>query len=133
MFYMIEFLNKKIKELREADGLSQKELAEKLGIAKNTLSQYEHNKSNPSLEVIVQLSAFFDVSVDYLLGLSSDGELRPVVPYSTPILTEDEKELVDSFRRMPPNLQKIAIDTLHSFAGDREMQRSDGSIATRKA
>lgn len=116
MFYMIELLNKKIKELREADGLSQKELAEKLGIAKNTLSQYEHNKSNPSLEVIVQLSAFFDVSVDYLLGLSSDGELRPAVPYSTPVLTDEEKDLLDTFRAIPDNTKGVALTMLHSLA-----------------
>lgn len=123
----------RIKELRLYKNLTQSELAQAIDITQSDVSKYERGQLEPNIRTIRQICSFFNVSADFLLGLEDDESLQPAVPYSTPILTEDEKELVDTFRRMTPNLQKIAIDTLHSFAGDRETQRSDGSIATRKA
>lgn len=57
-----------IKEQREVKGLSQKELATKIGVKQNTISQYENNIKRPSYEILILIADFFDVSVDYLLG-----------------------------------------------------------------
>ena len=59
-----------IKELRKDAGLTQCDLAEKLGIAQNTIAQYEMGKASPSLDVIVHLAYVFNTTTDHLLGLN---------------------------------------------------------------
>ncbi len=61
-------VGKRLKELRTAKGLSQKALGEKLGIAQNTIAQYEKELANPSLDILVKLADFFDTTTDYILG-----------------------------------------------------------------
>ena len=60
---------KRLKELREENNLTQKELAKKLGINAVTYLHYEKEQRQPSLELIADISVFYGVSVDYLLGL----------------------------------------------------------------
>lgn len=60
----------RIKSLREARLLTQAQVAEKTGININTLASYERNIREPRIEVITQLCDFFEVSSDYLLGLT---------------------------------------------------------------
>lgn len=62
----------RIKEIREAQGKKQKELAVALGIAPNTLSQYENGKREPDLETIKKMSDILNVSIDSLLGKSEE-------------------------------------------------------------
>lgn len=62
----------KIKQLRKQANLTQEELGKKLGVAKNTVSYWESNDSQPSLDTIKEISNLFQVSVDYLLGNEID-------------------------------------------------------------
>lgn len=61
----------KIAELRKSYKLSQAELAEKLNISKSTLGHYEQGVSLPPSQLLVSISKFFKVPVDYLLGIST--------------------------------------------------------------
>jgi len=56
--------------LREGLGLSKKEFAEKLNVEQSTYGKYELGKRQPSLEILLRITELFDVSADYLLGLS---------------------------------------------------------------
>lgn len=58
----------KIKELRLAFGWSQVELARRLNISKQTVSNWENDNIQPSIEMLVRLSEVFHVTTDYLLG-----------------------------------------------------------------
>ncbi|MGN1012255.1 MAG: helix-turn-helix domain-containing protein [Clostridia bacterium] len=58
----------RIKSLREDLKLSQEELANKLNLSKGIISLYEQEKRKPSLEILIQLSEIFNVSIDYILG-----------------------------------------------------------------
>lgn len=58
----------RIAELRKTHGLSQTELAKQLGIAQNTLSQYENEYRTPTSRVIMNIAKIFDVSTNYVLG-----------------------------------------------------------------
>lgn len=64
------FLGKRLKELRIASGLTQKQLAELLGINSVTYLHYEKEQREPPLSLLADMAKFFDVSVDYLLGLT---------------------------------------------------------------
>ena len=60
----------RIKELRHSMQISQQELADKLGIDKSTIGKYETNARIPEVKMLIQLAKFFEVSTDFLLGLS---------------------------------------------------------------
>ena len=62
-------LGKKLKELREERGLTQKQLATVLGLNSVTYLHYEKDQREPPLYLLVEFAKFFDVSTDYLLGL----------------------------------------------------------------
>lgn len=64
-------LGQKIFELRTAFGWSQVVLAQKLGVAKQTVSNWENENIQPSIEMLVRLTKLFNVTSDYLLGLDS--------------------------------------------------------------
>ncbi len=65
-------LNEKIKELRTSFGISQTELASKIGVSKQCVSNWENDNVLPSVEMIITLAKFFKVSTDYLLGLDGN-------------------------------------------------------------
>lgn len=65
--------SERLKLLRhEKRGLTQESLADQLGIAKTTYSSYEQGKREPDFNTLQQLASYFDVSVDYLLGNSTE-------------------------------------------------------------
>lgn len=59
---------KRLKDLRVKRGISQEELARSLNLTKSTICCYEKGLRVPTLETLVNLADFFEVSVDYLLG-----------------------------------------------------------------
>ena len=68
-------LNQRIRELRCACGWSQVELAKRLGLSKQTISNWENDNIQPSIEMLMRLSKVFGVSTDYLLGLEQTPRL----------------------------------------------------------
>lgn len=68
-------LNERIKELRLLNGYNQVELAKKLAITKQTVSNWENNNIQPSIEMLEALANLFSVSTDYLLGREQDRAL----------------------------------------------------------
>lgn len=65
---MVDF-GDRLKTLRLQAGLTQKQLAERLGVTKSVISYYELLERSPSPDIIVKLAAIFHVSTDYLLGV----------------------------------------------------------------
>lgn len=59
----------RLKELRTQAGLTQLQLAQRLGITKSVISFYELSERAPSPDVLSRLARIFHVSTDYLLGL----------------------------------------------------------------
>lgn len=58
-----------IRKLRTAHSLNQVQLAGKLGVSKQTVSNWENNNILPSIDMLVKTAVFFSVSTDYLLEL----------------------------------------------------------------
>lgn len=67
---MVDFSDK-LKNLRNAKGLTQQQLADRLNITKSMISAYETNMRLPSLDIIIRLSKIFNVTSDYLLGIET--------------------------------------------------------------
>ena len=62
----------RLKQLREKAGLTQDELAKKLNLTQSTIAYYENGKKMPTLENAMIIAKLFNVTLDYLLGLSAD-------------------------------------------------------------
>lgn len=63
-------LDQRLKKLREEKGLTQKQVAAALHLNSVTCLHYEKSQREPPLSVLAEMAVFFDVSVDYLLGLT---------------------------------------------------------------
>lgn len=66
----MKIFSKRLRELRLSAGLSQQEVSEKLGIRQQSYARYENGKGEPNLDTLAEIAKIFDVSVDFLLGLS---------------------------------------------------------------
>ena len=59
----------KLKELREENGITQGKIAEHLNIKQNTYSQYENEKRQLPIDILIKIAKFYNVTTDYILGL----------------------------------------------------------------
>lgn len=82
----------KIMENRKKNGWSQEELAEKLGVSRQSVSKWESAQSVPDMKKILQLSEIFSVSTDYLLR----DEIEEADTSSQPVYDLDEEDAVKS-------------------------------------
>lgn len=60
-------LSEKILMLRKKQGWSQEELAEKLGVSRQSVSKWESASASPDISKLVEIADIFEVSTDYLL------------------------------------------------------------------
>ena len=67
----------RLKELRKDKKITQDDLAKALGVKRSTISAWENQTSSPSDELKLKLAVFFNVSLDYLMGL-----IREDMPYT---------------------------------------------------
>ena len=63
------FLGKTIKELRLEEGISQRELGNRLNVCNQTVSFWESGQREPDLDTLLKIAKYFNVTTDYLLGL----------------------------------------------------------------
>ena len=68
---MANILNENIRQLRVLNGLSQVDLAKRLNVSKQCVSNWENDNVLPSITMLNQLADFFGVSTDFLLGRTS--------------------------------------------------------------
>ena len=69
-------LAKQFKKVRQERNLTQKQVAEGIGIAEQAYQRYEYGRTVPSATVLIALADYFDVSLDYLCGRSDVKERR---------------------------------------------------------
>jgi len=60
-------IGKRLKELREKKEISQAELGKQIGLSQKNISAYERDMSSPSVDMLVKITKYFNVSVDYLI------------------------------------------------------------------
>lgn len=73
----MEGMGKRIRELRKEKCVTQDVLARALGVTQDSISLWETDKRIPDTQYVVGMAKYFDVTADYLLGLSDEyGILR---------------------------------------------------------
>lgn len=84
--YNKKIIGQRINSLLALKGKKQKELAEYLGVKDNIISYYVKGERSPNTEQIIKISKYFDVSTDYILGLSdtssTDPSIKSIVDYT---------------------------------------------------
>ena len=76
--------------------MSQVELAHRLGVTKQSVSNWENDNIQPSIEMLMRLAAVFSVSTDYLLGIES-GERLDVSGLSSEVIAHI-RQIIDDLR-----------------------------------
>ena len=95
----------RIRELRESRNMSQEALGRRVGRSKPVISSYENNIKLPPLDVLIDMSNVFNVSLDYLVGKEKERTLNTIG--LTPSQIETLRMIIDEF-----NEQNTAITGL---------------------
>jgi len=100
---------KRLTQLIEKHGLKQREVAEALEVQRQTVSLYTKGQALPDIACLVKMTKLFNVSADYLLGLTK-----------TPTLEADKRAVCDYV-----GLSEPAVDYLHEIKDDERYSRSE--------
>ena len=98
-------LGARIKALQEEKRISNKEIADLLHVAKNTVSGYVNDKSEMTFEALVKVADLFGVSTDYLLG-------RTDVPEIPLRLSDSERRMILDLRTLNPDQKAVAAQNI---------------------
>ncbi len=118
--------NFRLKELRSEKKCTQQEISDKTEISRSVISEYESGKSEPTASVLIKLANFFDVSTDYLLGISD--ELGGTVLPNSPALSHDDKKLLDAYHGLEPKLRSLLWDMLETWQKNSVSLSETGKI-----
>lgn len=98
-----------LRKLREDGRITQKQLADAIGVSQQSINKYENHNIEPDIETMIRIADFFNTSVDYLIGHSSvSRKIEVVHPYE---LNEDESGVMEAYRRLSQK-QKNCIKTV---------------------
>ena len=84
----------RLKQLRSELSIRQGEMAEILGVPPTTYSNWEQGRSFPGVERLPRIAAFFDVTVDYLLGTNTDTVNRRILEQLS-ALSDEKRQAVE--------------------------------------
>jgi len=104
----------RIKQAREATGMTQAELGRRLGVTRSGVSQWENERTAPTTRNISAIAVALDVSWDWLTtGREGIGDGAARGGYREGVrLNVEELEMVERYRRASPERRRIAVEML---------------------
>lgn len=114
----------RLKELRLENGLRQKDVAEKIGVCTASYGFYENWINKPDPETLVKLAKLYNVSIDYLLGITDDFGVSTAAPTSDTYTTE-EKQIIQDYRKLTRGMREILRTTLKAMVNDSKKDTID--------
>lgn len=115
-----DIFKERITELRKERGLKRQQAADDLGITRASLEFYEKGKRKPDIEMTARIAEYYNVSADYLLGLSEgktiNDDLQAICKYTGLSDTVVNNYFHNTKDRQPYNLAYI----LNSICADKE-------------
>ena len=106
---------KNLKALREEAGVTQKQLAETIGLSQQSINKYENHNIEPDIETLIRIANYFDTSVDYLIGHSTlRRKLEAVSAYD---LNDEEGCMINGYRKLSQNQRLCIRSIIDSYRG----------------
>lgn len=102
----------RLKMLRSARGVLQKDIAALLGIDRTTYVKYEKGVSEPSIETLLKLADYFGVSVDFLLGREDEDTKKEIAALSDDDLN---LEIIKLLTELSPETREMALQILQTL------------------
>lgn len=84
------------RHIREKSGLTQQQLADKLGISRSAVGMYEKGEREPNFETLELIADTFNVDMNYLLGKKPSTEVIPDTYYFNPETSKIAQEIYDN-------------------------------------
>ncbi len=104
---------KNLKELRENASISQKQLAEAIGVSQQSINKYENHKIEPDIDTMIKIADYFETSVDYLIGHST--LRRRIEATEEYALNAEEGRLVEQYRKLSPKQRESIMSVICSY------------------
>lgn len=96
---------KNLKRMRESAGVTQKAIAEAIGVSQQSINKYENHNIEPDIQTLIRIAEYFHCTVDYLIGYSGAGHT------AEQNLTAEEINLLYAYRNLGRS-QKAAIQAI---------------------
>ena len=97
----------RLKELRQEKGLNQKELASQVETTQRNISNWENGNSEPDIQMILKMSKFFEVSVDYFLN-NNDVDINANVAFL-------DNSLITAIKNLPADKKRALLILLQDY------------------
>lgn len=108
----------RIKEARKFAKLTQRELADQLGIKVSTLSGYEIGAHDPKSNMLAEIARICGTTVDYLLGIDyAQAEKKPAIPEG---MTDEETRFIDGVKKLTPANRRLFLGILALLLKEQE-------------
>lgn len=104
-------LSSRLKESREALGVSQRQAAELIGVTENTVYRYEAGKVAPSNTTLKAIAQVYGKSAEWFLGENQ----RAVAERGPEYLTDDERGILRAFRETPRSRRDMIVRVIHAI------------------
>lgn len=96
---------KNLRTLRQQSGVTQRELADAIGVSQQSINKYENHNIEPDIETMKRLADYFRTSIDYLVGYT----------LAAPDLTAEETRLLFEYRRLSEKQQSCVRQILRTY------------------
>lgn len=110
-----------LSSLRNEAKITQKDLANILGVSRGTIGMYEIGQRDPDTETLKKLAKFFNVSIDYLIGLTTIKDVSPIIKQKN-----TEKPVSELNEKDERDIKKDLIKTLEQLEGSQDGLMFDG-------
>ena len=98
-----------LKKLREDASISQKALADAIGVSQQSVNKYENHNIEPDIETLIRIADFFETPVDYLIGHTS--VRRKIEEVHIFELNDRESKVMEQYRSLTSK-QKACVDVV---------------------
>lgn len=112
---------KRLRELRKEKGLTQKELGEKIGVGRTTISEYESGKIVPRQDGLVKLAEVLNVTVDYLTCNHEVREILPTIDMLPVKIKPDRRYNVNLKQQLARMIRNLYVPSYDCCFGDTQL------------
>ena len=102
---VMDYISRAKNQIADSD-IKQKKLAEIFHISEGALSNYLTGRSEMPVDILVKIAKYFDLSMDYLVGLSDE-------PHPNMTLTKNEQNMVNQFRQLNQDQRELILQALN--------------------